>query len=301
MKASAVLCIRCVALIAVSLFGFAGPAAAQSSNAVNTARIEVMERKIRALQARLGMKAEAPAETADQSTTSVGTGRRLVADLSAKLGGVERQMRQLNGRLEEYEFKQRQLEKALGLLSKEMALQREDMQAASRATGEAGSTALPVKPSAGAAPMNTAPPVIEAPAPVTVITLPEGDSAAQYKYAFSFIRKGDLDSGRTAMEKFVAANTGDTHIGNAKFWLGRIHLRQERYGQSAQQLFSLIEDHPNHPKRAEALVDLADVLVKLDSNGDACNALAEFRRVSETVAERLKKRAEQVGKSAACS
>ena len=223
-----------------------------------------------------------------------------MADLSAKLGGVERQMRQLNGRLEEYEFKQRQLEKAFDLLRKEMTLQREDMQAASSATGVTGSTALPVKPPAGTAPINTAQPIVDVPAPAAVITLPEGDSAAQYKYAFSFIRKGDLDSGRIAMEKFVAANTGDTHIGNAKFWLGRIHLRQERYGQSAQQLFSLIEDHPNHPKRAEALVDLADVLVKLDSNGDACNALAEFRRVSDTVAERLKKRAAQIGKNAAC-
>lgn len=269
----------------------AAPAAlGQSSNAVNTARIEVLERKVRALQSRLGVQSTATENPAAPASMN---DRRLVADLSAKLGGVERQMRQLNGRLEEYEFKQRQLEQALDLLRKELTLQRQDMLAAT-ANG-AGSPAE-------STPVPTAAPAEAVPAVETkAIELPEGDAAAQYKFAFAFIQKNDLDSGRQAMEKFIAANAGDTRIGNAKFWLGRIHLQQGRNGQAAQQLFSLIEDHPNHPKRADALVDLADVLVKLDSGSDACNALAEFRRVGDGVSARLKRRAEQIGQSARCN
>ncbi len=265
---------------------------AQSSNAVNSARIEVLERKIRTLQSRMGIAPSADTETVTGESPS---DRRLIADLSAKLGSVERQMRQLNGRLEEYEFKQRQFEQALDLLRRELSLQREDM------------LAVASNNASGANPPNdadeTLSTVTEADTPEVVaptIELPEGDTAAQYKYAFSFIQKNDLDSGRTAMEQFVAANAGDSLIGNAKFWLGRIHLQKGRNGQAAQQLFSLIEDHPNHPKRADALVDLADVLVKLDSGTDACNALAEFRRVEDSASSRLKTRAQQIGATAKC-
>lgn len=274
-------------LVTVGLIATSSAAIGQSSNAVNTARIEVLERKIRALQSRLGI-----ADTAEIATNSADASpadRRLVADLSVKLGSIERQMRQLNGRLEEYDYKQRQLEQALDLLRKELTLQREDMISA---TSGQISAPQPTEAEPVAAPQQE-----ETPA----VALPAGDADAQYKYAFAFIQKNDLDSGREAMEQFVAQNGGDTRIGHAKFWLGRIHLQQGRNGQAAQQLFSLIEDHPNHPKRADALVDLADVLVKLDSGTDACAALAEFRRVEDGVSPRLKTRAAQISDKAACS
>lgn len=281
-----------IALIATLAVGsFVTPSvSAQSSNAVNTAKIEVLERKVRTLQARLGVQST---DTVAGEATSSMTDRRLVADLSAKIGSVERQLRQLTGRLEEYEFKQRQLEQAMELLRKEMSIQREDLLNAT-VNGQATPAAQPI----------VSTPAVEVPQPepaAPAVELPSGDAASQYKYAFAFIQKNDLDSGRLAMEQFIERNAGDTRIGNAKFWLGRIHLQQERNGQAAQQLFSLIEEHPNHPKRADALVDLADVLVKLDSSTDACNALAEFRRVADGATGRLKRRAEQIGEAARCS
>ncbi len=278
-------------LMMLSAVAATSAAIGQSSNAVNSARLEVLERKIRTLQARLGV--DASAEEMPETSVPMSGDRRLIADFSAKLGGVERQMRQLNGRLEEYEFKQRQFEQALDLLRKELTLQREDMLAVTsdRDASTQSTSSENIMP-------DVAPeqPVAVAP----VVELPAGDAAAQYQYAFAFIQQNDLNSGRQAMEKFVAKDAGNALIGNAKFWLGRIHLQQGRNGQAAQQLFSLIEDHPNHPKRADALVDLADVLVKLDSGTDACNALAEFRRVEEGVSPRLRKRASQIGEAAKC-
>lgn len=274
----------------------AAPAAfGQSSNAVNSARIEVLERKVRTLQTRLGVNPAANSGAASENSSL--TDRRLVADLSAKIGGIERQMRQLTGRLEEFEFKQRQLEQALEVLRKDLSLQQQDLLAA---TANNSQVAQPVVDAPSDAATQPATPVAQEPEASTV-ELPEGDAASQYKYAFAFIQKNDLDSGRIAMEQFIEKNAGDSRIGNAKFWLGRIHLQQGLNGQAAQRLFSLIEEHPNHPKRADALVDLADVLVKLDSGSDACNALAEFRRVGEGVADRLKRRAAQIGEAARCS
>ena len=111
---------------------------------------------------------------------------------------------------------------------------------------------------------------------VVAIELPDGTPAERYGYAFAFVRSNDLDSGRAAMEQFLDANGDDPQAPNAKFWLGRIHMQQGRNAEAAQMFLSLIEDHPNHNRRADSLVDLSDVLIKLGAADDACNALAEF-------------------------
>jgi len=276
---------------------------AYASDPVTDAKIEVLERKVRALFARTNNGAH----SADNQTGAIGTqnsspqSRALVADLLAKVGSLESQMRSLNGRLEEYEHKLRQQDDAMGLLRKELSLQREDMSAAIAAGSQSQLPVTKVESQKEASNASIVPNVNTASEIVPKVVLPEAGPAGQYKYAFAFIQKNDLASGRIALEQFMAANPKDSLAGNAKYWLGRVHLQQGRNGQAAQQLLSLIEDHPNHPKRADALVDLADALVKLDSSEDACNALAEFQRVKKDGTARLETRAKRVSEAASCN
>ena len=281
----------------------AAPLNAQSSNAVNSARIEVLERQVRTLRTRLGLNTPANAaatNTADGA--SVANNPQLVADLSVKIGTLETQIRQLTGKLEEFNYRQRLMQEDIDLLRKEMEMQR---LAAERPDG-APSPAAP----GAVADLNAGTDVTldadggQALAPVeeaaVTVELPEGDAASQFDFAFAFVRKNDLQRGQLAFEKFIESNAGDTRIANAKYWLGRIHMQEGRNAQAAQYLLALIEDHPNHAKRPDALVDLADVLLKLDSAGDACNALAEFRRVEDKASARLKAHAARVTAAARC-
>lgn len=282
----------CLVTVCLSL-----PSVAQSQAEI-ALKVERLEREMIALENRL--RGGGPAATAPTAAGQLGD-RALLADIAAKIGTVERQMRTLTGRLEEIEFKQRQLDDALDLLRRELELQRtETAQAMAQAQTSAGQPAtesgVTQSPRADV-PAQTEP--LEEPKPE--IELPEGDAAAQYQYAFAFIQKNDLDNGYTAMEKFLTAHPDDTRAGNAKFWLGRIHLLKRRMPQAAQQLLTLIEEHPNHPKRVDALVDLADVLIALDSAPDACNALAEFRRSDDKASDRLKARAARTAEQASCS
>ncbi|MCK0068623.1 tetratricopeptide repeat protein [Kordiimonas laminariae] len=263
------------------------------SNSVNSARIEVLERKIRALQVRLG-------ETPDGVAPTQAGGNRVIADISARMGTLEEQIRRLTGRMEEFEYRQRQLSQTLELVQQEMALQRADIAKAAVQQPVGASNALP-SASTEEAPAGATPEVAAVTEPAVVIELPDGDAAAQYDYAFNFIRKNDLDSGQIAMEKFMEVNAGNPLVGNAKFWLGRIYLQQGKNANAAQNFLALIEEHPNHNKRAEALVDLADVLIKLDSASDACNALLEFRRVEDKASGRLKTRASRLAERARCN
>ncbi|PCI63746.1 MAG: hypothetical protein COB37_03935 [Kordiimonadales bacterium] len=276
---------------------------AQSSSAVNSAKIIVLERQVQTLRTRLGINPAAPNNS--QGITAQPANQRLVADLLAKVGALEAQIRRMNGRLEEFEYAQRQMQEALEAMQKDMSLQREEF-ARAGSTGVAGQNARPSGTGAVAATSATGPANNDggetlAEPETPSVRLPTGDAAEQYKYAFAFVRKNDLTSGRLALEQFVAANTGDVRIGDAKFWLGRIHLREGRNGQAAQHFLALIEDHPNHAKRTDALVDLADVLIKLDGTDDACNALAEFRRVGDKASARVKTRADRLSQSARCN
>lgn len=291
-------------LVLLNFSALSLPTAAQSSPAVMQAEIDALQRQLRILQRRVdGSGVPTDARVPDQQPASE---RRLLADMLAKMGSLERQVRQLNGRLEEYEYRQNEMMETLAQLRTQMARQREQMLALPAGAG----SVAPAQASAEPVPADTQPatddaqgdvlPVIPAEQVVT-IELPEGDPAAQYAYAFSFIRKNDLDSGRTAMEKFMAANPEDAQVANAKFWLGRINMQQSRNAEAAQLFLSLIEDHPNHDKRIDALVDLSDVLIALGAADDACNALAEFRRIEDKASERLRARARRVSETARCN
>ncbi|WP_262694924.1 tetratricopeptide repeat protein [Kordiimonas aquimaris] len=289
----------------VSLLGFAfvivtsiSAVQAQTSPAVMAAKIEALERQLRALQQN-NYSARTGAPAAVQSATPVEVGdRRLLADLSAQLGTMERQLRQLNGRLEEYEYRQNQMSEAVEQLRNQMALQREQM-----LTLNAAEPSQPVTPPASSADntinsQNETAPVTDAP---VAIELPNGDAAVQYQYAFGFIQRNDLASGRIAMEQFMSANSDDARVPNAIFWLGRINMQQGNNADAARLFLSLVEDHPNHNRRVDALVDLADVLVDMNAPQDACNALAEFRRDEDKASDRLIARARRVSEAQSCN
>lgn len=301
-----------LALFVVVWSGYdAAPVLAQSSPAVMAAEIDALKRQMRILQRRVN-GGEIPAGADTAGANPVGqepqSDRRVLADILAKMGTLDRQMRQLNGRLEEYEFRQNEMAETIGQLREQMALQREQMLMAptdnAPATPAGSEAANPSQ--AAEQPTSTSQSDGEALPPVqtepeVVIELPDGDAAAQYAYAFSFIRKNDLDSGRTAMEQFMAANPDNPQSANAIFWLGRINMQQSRNAEAAQLFLRLIEDHPNHEKRVDALVDLSDVLVALGASDDACNALAEFRRIEGEASDRLKTRARRVSETARCN
>jgi len=282
----------------MALLIVASPANAQSSNAVNSAKIEVLERQVTMLRTRLGMNPVAP-----ETTAGTGQNPALVANLSAKIGVLETQIRRLTGKLEEVEYRQRLMQQDIDLVRKEMERLREQPAADSlvppapgTAANADGGEALPAAD--GGENLAAALPPVEEPA--LTVELPEGEASAQFDYAFAFVRKNDLARGQLAFEQFVEKNPGDSRLANAKYWLGRIHLQEGRHAKAAQYLLALIEEHPNHNKRPDALVDLADVLLKLDSAGDACNALAEFQRVSEKASARVKANATRLSASARC-
>lgn len=294
---------RLLALTLLAFLSFNLPVLAQSSPAVMNERIEALERQLRLMQRRLSGEQVDIAPQSAASTGNVGD-RRLLADLSARLGTLDRQIRQLNGRLEEFEYRQNEMADTLEQLRTQMAVQREQQLSGGSATSGRENLAQTESPTQAADPAGGQQLAVlpdEPAAFVPAVELPEGSAAERYDYAFVFVRSNDLDSGRIAMEQFLEAHAEDPQAANAKFWLGRIHMQQGRNAEAAQMFLSLIEEHPNHSRRADSLVDLSDVLIRLEAPEDACNALAEFRRIEDQASDRLKANARRVSDRARCN
>ncbi len=278
--------------LAVSLMNIGlttSPMHAENSPTNMDEKLDRIERQLRALQRRVfganGVNITQDEANEINNPVANPDTRRLLADMSVKIGSLERQLGQITGRLEELEFAQRKIVADLELLRKDTALRFEDATSPVSTPPLTGST------------VGTEQTISE---PANVISLPDDTPAKQYAYAFAFVSKNDLEKGRIALEQFVAANSGTDLAANATYWLGRIQLRQGNPGLAAQQLLKLVDEHPNHLKLADALVDLADALIQLDSAGDACTALREFNNASAEASQRLQNRAARLSSQAKC-
>ncbi|GHF23320.1 tol-pal system protein YbgF [Kordiimonas sediminis] len=283
-------------LVSLLVFLMAIPASAQSAKELDR-KIIAIEKQLRAVQRRVFQGGQLPPEenVPQQATTA---DRGVLAQMSVKVDSLEAQLRALTGQIEELQYRQREQQNALDMLRREMSFR-----AGGSAAGTAQTTPQTYSPEPPAASGEfLAEPAAEPVAPAaSVVSLPNGSVDEQYTYAFSFVRKEQLDNARIAFEQFIEKNKGDSRIGNARYWLGRVHMLQGRPGLAANEFLSLVTDFPDHERRPAALVDLGEVLISMDAPSEACNTLAEFGRVGSGESSRLKDRAKRLEKQAGCS
>lgn len=241
--------------------------------------------------------------------------RIMFADVMAKMGQIDRQMRLLTGRLEELEERQRGFDTALEGLRKEMDLKIQSLKMAGikssqglepelKGQGLGASLKQPqitVKKDTVVTVTGKEQGAVKKAVPAVIIELPAGSDKVQYDYAFAFIPKQEFDKGEQALQKFIKANPKSSLIANARYWLGRVYQRQNKVPQAAAEFFAVVQNHGDSSKYPDALVDLADVLIKLGGEkSEACRIIDEFMGLQGKVSMRLKSRADRMYKQAAC-
>lgn len=247
-------------------------------------RIERVEKQLRAVQRKVfGSEALIPDTPSAQASPVTMSSRKLVADMSVKISAVERQMREITGRIEAMEYAQEQLTKKLDYLTKDTSIRFEEM-----------------RTTAAVAPASSSADVKKDPVKIPELTVPQGSVASQFEWAFSYVAKNDLKNGEKALNLFLKANPKGDLSANAHFWLGRVHFQEARYGKAAEQFLIVFEGSPKHKKAPEALLELGNSMIKLGENASACEAYLEFRRAFPDANPRLKSRVDADEKKAKC-
>ncbi|MEE8258435.1 MAG: hypothetical protein V3R20_01945, partial [Sphingomonadales bacterium] len=173
------------------------PAEAQSSRDYGDIldRIEQIEKELRALQ-KSAARGKLPATRGTKAIMLPSDQPPLLASLEIRMSQLERELRKLTGQIEELVNRQDILEREMELFRKDVEFQLRE--------GRDGSTPLEETLPGETASSSLNLPQNQA-ATQPAVTLPSGDAASQYDFAFSQLKRGDFLTAEAAFEAFLEA------------------------------------------------------------------------------------------------
>jgi tol-pal system protein YbgF len=183
---------------------------------------------------------------------------------AARVLELEDEIRRLNGRIEQLEFRMRQIAedatRRFGDIEYRMTVL------------EGGDASLvgdpvPLGQSGGAASGASGG------GPVTAISeraaLDEGVAA---------VEGGDYARGRKMLENFMVTYADGPLTGEAEYWLGETYFREGNFKRAASIFLSNVTNRADHPKSAISFLHLGLSLERLGHVGEACQTFAEVAR-----------------------
>jgi tol-pal system protein YbgF len=303
--------VSAAAFLATGLLAASIPAFAQDTRALLD-RIERLQRDVDVLQRRLatGGGATAPAPAGAAGAPAVRPTEGFVGQTEQRFSLIEAQGRENTGKLEELQFKLRQVETKLDKLIADVDFRFQQLErgaAAPRgdagtaapapaasagsaspgaaATGDAGGQRLTIVPSGTSAQALTQRQQQQqaAVAPREPVRLPAGSPEAQYEFAYGLLlqaQRGQSDFGpaEEAMKAFVAQHPTHRLAGNAQYWYGETLYARRDWQGAALGFGEGLKKYPNAEKAPDNMLRLAMALNQLNRKQDACGALAELDR-----------------------
>ena len=264
-----------------------------------------LQKQLRAVQRRVfkgGDEGQVP--PADDASL-----RQILADMDARFGTLDRQVRNMTGKFEELEHRQNRMEEQLALFRKDMDLRFSDLGGAapSDVSGEApkvdDAPTGDVRDVEGAdvTPLDE-PKVVEGGDPskgAPVVDEPKADPRRQYGEAFSFVRKGDFPAAEGALKAFLADHGDHELAGNAQYWLGETYYARKDYARAAAAFLTGFQTYAKSQKGPDSLLKLGLSLYGMGKKEEACSALAElpvvYPKASKAIINRTNRELERIG------
>lgn len=279
---------------AVAAVVFAAPAGAQD-NRFMIDRMERLERDLQTLQMQVYRGGGAGSSTVITSP-ALGGGTasppprppmELPADtagrLDVRLDSLEEQIRQLTGKVEESQFRTRQVKEQLDRMQADVDIRFRELQQGGGATA----AVAPPPPAADDTPPGSAKEGVlgsmpkrdldretanKPPPPPEKFQLKGNTPKEQYDFAYNLVMK-DRNQAEQAFRAFLQAHPADPLAGSAYYWLGETHFARGDYKQAAVSFLDGYRKFPKGPKGAHNLLKLGQSMARMDDAKGACAAL----------------------------
>lgn len=278
------------------LAGVAAPAMAQSDAQTNNRierRIEKLERDLAAYRRGVvqpEIQAEAPAAELPGVPATTG-----LADVTARVDALERQLASLTGAAEENAFRLRQAQTAL----EELRAATDARLAALERAGAPAPAAEPEPQAAAAEPQApTGGPEVQ-----TASAEPATGDPAEDAYLVGFRQweKGELAAAQKSLEAAAKKYPRHRRASYALNLAGRAYLDDGKPIPAAKLLLSNYQTNPKGERAADSLFFLGQALTKLGKATEACKAYDELAEVYPTMRDWLKQRLPGARQEAKCS
>ena len=202
-----------------------------------------------------------------------------VSNIQVRLGEYDQLLRDMNGKVENIEYRLNVIEKKLETFDKDIDLRFEQMKK------NAGNTNINTQKT------NTKP---------TIKPLPKGVSAKDlYESALNDLKNNKNTEAETKFLQFISNFPTDILAGNAQYWLGEVYYKQQNFAKAAVAFKDGYSKFPEGSKGPDCLLKLGLSMKALGKKDEACTAFvnlpAVFSKVNADISLRAKKEAEALG------
>ena len=113
----------------------------------------------------------------------------------------------------------------------------------------------------------------------------------QFQIAFDQIRNKNYDEAKLSLKSFIKQNPENQLSGSAHYWLAKLYLFEKNYREAVLIFVEGYEKYPNSIKAPNMLYEMADALLEMGKNKEACVTLTTLSK--DFSSHKLKNKAEK--------
>lgn len=202
-----------------------------------------------------------------------------VSNVQVRLGEYDQMIRDMNGKVENIEYRLNTLEKKIEMIDKDIELRFTQMKR--QAESSAPKTT------------NTTKPTVATPAPAGV------KPKDLYEQGLNDLKNNKLSDAERKFSQFLTSYPKDTLAGNAQYWLGEVYYKQQNFAKAAVAFKNGYSKYPEGTKGPDCLLKLGLSMKSLGKKDEACTAFTNlptiFGKVNKDISARALKEAEVLG------
>jgi tol-pal system protein YbgF len=108
--------------------------------------------------------------------------------------------------------------------------------------------------------------------------LADPDEKRLYEEAMAVLRKGEFDKAGAALLAFQRRYPASGYAESVQFWLGNAHYAKREYKDAIASFRALVNNAPDNPRAAEALLAIANCQVELKDTKSARKTIDELTK-----------------------
>ena len=278
-----------VVVLSFSAFLLCSAANAQQFGALE-AEVEALKEDMRALQ-----------RDAYRMKNDDAYGPVSSSDMALRVGEMDENMRKINGRLDEIEYKLKTFEERINMINKDIDVR------ISMIEGK------PIK-SSGAGikePKEKFAPKVAENAPKSLLgaeidkgtdlpSVPSKNAEQIYKEGLEYLKAKNYDKAEASFDSVLRRFPKDKLAGNAQFWLGEVYYSQGQYKEAAVAFGKVYKNYKDGLKGADGLLKLGMSMSELKNKDAACEAFMNMNSEFPKAEDRIKKKAAEEAKKLGC-
>ena len=220
------------------------------------------------------------------------------SELVVTVGRLDELVRSTAGRLDELDYKIKQLDEKINLINKDIDVRMKLLEG-KKITGSSV---------ADNSPKFSAPVAKEAPQSIVGGSISNDElkpirkptAAEVYQKGLEALKASDFAAAEENFNTVLNKYPKDKLAGNAQYWLGETYYARKDYGRAAVAFAKGYQGYKNNPKGADSLLKLGMSMQELGKKGEACAAFLSLKEEFPKAEKGLKEKAAERAKKLDC-